>query len=98
MEIRRCVAKYKTLPSRVADKLYQENDKIMLLTTGEVFTVLIEITDEPKSGIFVKEKILAPIKRSEVRPAGRTRERQEAGMGITEPDSSPPPLPAGIQL
>lgn len=77
----------------MADKPYQENDKIMLLETGEVFTVLAHLTEGKKIGIVVKEKIIAPICPTKVRPAGRTRERQDAGAGITEPDSTPPPPP-----
>ncbi len=76
--------------AQVGNKPYQENDKIMLLATGEVFTVLADLTKDSKPGIFVKERILAPISYSEVRPAGRTRQRIEAGAGVTEPESPPP--------
>jgi hypothetical protein len=74
----------------VVKKLYQENDKIMLLATGEVFTVLADLTENSVPGIFVKEKVLPAMCHSQVRPAGRTRERADAGAGITEPDSPPP--------
>jgi len=75
---------------QVGKKLYQENDKIMLLATGEVFTVFADLSEDSKPGIFVKEKILPPICPTEVRPAGQTRERFDAGAGITEPETPPP--------
>jgi hypothetical protein len=81
----------------VVYKLYQENDKIMLLTTGEVFTVLADLSEDNKPGIFVKEKVLPAICHSQVRPAGRTRERADAGVGITDPEI-PPPRPADSLL
>jgi hypothetical protein len=74
----------------VVRKLYQENDKIMVLATGEVFTVLADLTGEVKPGIYVKEKVMAPLLHCEVRPAGRTRERVDAGTGVTEPENPPP--------
>ena len=74
-------------------KLYQENDKIMLLSTGEVFTVLADLSDDSKPGIYVKEKVLSAICHTQVRPAGRTRERVDASVGITGPEE-PPPRPA----
>jgi len=81
----------------VAKKLYQEDDKVMLLATGEVFTVLADLTENSVPGLFVKEKILAPLCHTQVRPAGRTRERADAGAGITEPET-PPPRPANSLL
>ncbi len=62
----------------------------MLLATGEVFTVLADLSEGSAPGIFVKEKVIPAISHCEVRPAGRTRERADAGAGITEPDSPPP--------
>ncbi len=78
---------------QVVRKLYQEGDKIMLLSTGEVFTVLADLTENSVPGIFVKEKVLPAMCHTQVRPAGRTRERADASVGITEPEN-PPPRPA----
>jgi hypothetical protein len=75
---------------RVGLKLYQENDKIMLLATGEVFTVLADFSESNKPGIFVKEKVIPALDHGEVRPAGRTRERADAGIGIVDPEPAPP--------
>ncbi len=64
----------------------------MLLTTGEVLTVLDDFSkdmDEP--GIIVKGEVRALLRHTEVRPAGSTRERFDAGKGITEPEAPPPP-------
>ena len=72
--------------------MYRENDKIMLLETGEVLTVMIDFSDELEHGIIVKELIGRNLKASEVRPAGHTRQRVDAGKGIVEPDPFPPPL------
>ncbi len=74
-------------------KLYQENDKVMLLDTGEVLTVVADFSEHLERGIIVQENILQPLKRCEVRPAGATRERFEASSGISAPDS-PAPRPA----
>jgi hypothetical protein len=74
----------------VVYKLYREDDKIMLLSTGEVFTVLADLSEDSKPGIFVKEKVMAAICHSQVRPAGRTRERADAGVGITDAEIPPP--------
>jgi len=81
----------------VVYKLYREDDKIMLLSTGEVFTVLTDISEDSKPGIFVKEKVLPALCHSQVRPAGRTRERADAGAGITDAEA-PPPRPADSLL
>ncbi len=62
----------------------------MLLATGEVFTVLADLTDDSKPGLYIKEKVVGAFSHSEVRPAGRTRERADAGVGITDPE---PPAP-----
>ena len=72
--------------------MYQENDKIMLLETGEVLTVIMDFSDEMERGIVVKEKIGRNLKASEVRPAGHTRQRADAGRGVVAPDPFPPPL------
>jgi hypothetical protein len=72
--------------------MYQENDKIMLLETGEVLTVIIDFSDEMERGIVVKESIGRNLMASEVRPAGHTRQRVEAGRGVVAPDPLPPPL------
>ena len=72
-------------------KLYKEDDKIMVLKTGEVFTVLADISEQGEPGIVVKDESCPLLWHSEVRPAGRTRERADAGKGITEPDTPPPP-------
>ena len=37
--------------------MYRENDKIMLLETGEVLTVIKDFSDEMECGIVVKESI-----------------------------------------
>jgi hypothetical protein len=71
--------------------MYRENDKIMLLETGEVLTVIIDFSDEMECGIVVKEKIGRNLKASEVRPAGHTRQRADAGRGVVPPDPPPPP-------
>jgi len=75
----------------VKRKLYKEDDKIMVLKTGEVFTVLADISEQGEPGIVVKDESCPLLWHSEVRPAGRTRERADAGKGITEPDTPPPP-------
>jgi len=72
--------------------MYRTNDKIMLLETGEVLTVIIDFSDELERGIIVKEKIGRNLASSEVRPAGRTRERADAGRGVVPPDPFPPPF------
>jgi hypothetical protein len=71
--------------------LYKKHDKIMLKDTGEVLTVLEDLSDKTEPGIVVKEKSEL-FKHSEVRPAGRTRQRRDAAIGITEPEP-PVPLP-----
>lgn len=65
----------------------------MVLATGEVFTVLVDISDKEDPGIVVKENITLFLRQSEVRPAGRTRERLDAAAGITTPQELPPPPP-----
>jgi hypothetical protein len=75
--------------------MYRENDKIMLLETGEVLTVIIDFTNELERGIVVKERIGRNLKTSEVRPAGHTRERADASRGIVAPDPFPPPPEIG---
>ena len=76
--------------------MYQENDKVMLLATGEVLTVIVDFSDELERGIVVKENIGRNLMASEVRPAGHTRQRVEAGRGVIPPDPFPPPPFEGI--
>ncbi len=76
--------------------MYSENDKVMLLETGEVLTVIGDYSDELERGIVVKENIGRNLMRSEVRPAGHTRQRRDAGRGIIPPDAAPPPPPNRI--
>ncbi len=76
--------------------MYYEDDKIMLLETGEVLTVIMDFSDELERGIVVKENIGRNLMTSEVRPAGHTRQRAEAGVGIIPPDPLPPPPVASI--
>ncbi len=76
--------------------MYYENDKIMLLQTGEVLTVIMDFSDELERGIVVKENIGRNLMASEVRPAGRTRQRADAAIGVSPPDPGPPPPPEGI--
>jgi hypothetical protein len=75
--------------NRPARKLYQRGDKIVFKDTGEVLTVLEDFSDREELGIMVKEKIGVIIMSCDVRPAGGTRERLEAGTGITEPEAPP---------
>jgi hypothetical protein len=73
---------------------YTENDKVMVLETGEVLTVIMDFSDELERGIVVRENIGRNLMASEVRPAGHTRQRAEAARGIEPPDP-PPPRPMG---
>ncbi len=73
--------------------MYRENDKVMLLETGEVLTVIMDFSNELERGIVVKENIGRNLMASEVRPAGHTRQRADAAIGIVPPDPSPPPAP-----
>ncbi len=70
--------------------MYRENDKVMLLTTGEVLTVIIDFSDQMDRGIVVKENIGRNLMPAEVRPAGPTRQRADASLGIVPPDPAPP--------
>jgi hypothetical protein len=72
-------------------EMYRENDKVMLLETGEVLTVIVDFSDELERGIVVRENIGRNLMASEVRPAGHTRQRVEASRGIIPPDPFPPP-------
>ena len=72
--------------------MYRENDKIMVLATGEVLTVTADFTAHLERGIMVKEDMGMSFTAPEVRPAGRTRERADAGKGVVEPDPFPPPV------
>jgi hypothetical protein len=71
--------------------MYRENDKVMLLETGEVLTVIMDFSDQLERGIVVQEKIGRNLRASEVRPAGHTRQRIDASQGIVPPDPFPPP-------
>jgi hypothetical protein len=71
--------------------MYRENDKIMVLATGEVLTVAADFTEHLERGIMVQEDVGRSFTASEVRPAGRTRERADAGKGVVESDPFPPP-------
>lgn len=73
--------------------MYRENDKIMVLKTGEVLTVIADFSDDLERGIVVKENIGRNLMASEVRPAGHTRQRADAGRGVMAPDPFPPPPP-----
>jgi hypothetical protein len=70
--------------------MYRENDKVMIVETGEVVTVILDFSDEMEHGIVVKEKIGRNLAASEVRPAGHTRQRADASRGIVAPDPFPP--------
>ena len=74
----------------VFPRLYAENDKIMHLRTGQVLTVHADLSNLLDPGIIVKEKVGRLLRHSEVRPAGKTRERFEAEKGIVPPDPLPP--------
>jgi hypothetical protein len=73
-------------------RLYKRLDKIMLKDTGEVLTVLQDLSNKEKRGIVVREKP-ERFMHSQVRPAGRTRQQREAAaaIGVTEPEPPPPP-------
>jgi hypothetical protein len=73
--------------------MYREHDKIMLLETGEVLTVIADFSDQMERGIIVKENIGRNLTASEVRPAGHTRQRADAGRGVVPPDPFRPPPP-----
>ena len=76
--------------------MYYEDDKVMLLETGEVLTVLMDLSEELERGIVVRENVGRNLMTSEVRPAGHTRQRAEAGRGVVPPDPLPPPPAASI--
>jgi len=71
--------------------MYHENDKIMVLATGEVLTVAADFTEHLELGISVKEDVGRYFRAADVRPAGRTRERADAGRGVVPPEPFPPP-------
>lgn len=71
--------------------MYKENDKVMLLETGEVLTVIADLSDQMEAGIVVQENIGRNLKACEVRPAGHTRQRAEASKGVVAPEPFPPP-------
>lgn len=76
--------------------MYYENDKIMLLETGEVLTVIMDFSDELERGIVVRENVGRNLMISEVRPAGHTRQRADAGRGVVPPDAFRSQPPTGI--
>ncbi len=77
--------------------MYKQNDKVMVLETGEVLTVIMDMSNEMERGIVVRENIGRNLSHSEVRPAGRTRQRLEAARGIVPPDPVPP-VPLGCRF
>jgi hypothetical protein len=77
--------------------MYKQNDKVMILETGEVLTVIMDFSDELERGIVVRENFGRNLSHAEVRPAGRTRQRLDAARGIIPPDPAPP-VPDGCQL
>ena len=77
--------------------MYNHNDKVMILETGEVLTVIMDLSSEMDRGIVVRENIGRNLSHDEVRPAGRTRERLEASRGIVPPEPAPP-VPLGAQF
>jgi hypothetical protein len=77
--------------------MYKQNDKVMILATGEVLTVIMDLSNEMDRGIVVRENIGRNLRPAEVRPAGKTRERLEAARGIVPPDPAPP-VPLGAQF
>jgi hypothetical protein len=77
--------------------MYKHNDKIMVLETGEVLTVIMDLSSEMDRGIVVRESFGRNLAYGEVRPAGKTRERLEAARGILPPDPAPP-VPLGAQF
>jgi hypothetical protein len=81
------------LPPEKSTDMYRENDKIMVLATGEVLTVIMDFSDKMERGIVVKENIGRNLMASEVRPAGHTRQRADAGRGVVAPDALPPSPP-----
>ncbi len=70
--------------------MYKEDDKIMVLATGEVLTVITDLSDQVERGIVVKENFGRNLMPSEVRPAGHTRERADAGQGVIALEPFPP--------
>jgi hypothetical protein len=74
--------------------MYKQNDKVMVLETGEVLTVIMDMSSEMERGIVVRENIGRNLAHSEVRPAGHTRQRLDAARGIIPPDPAPP-VPLG---
>ena len=77
--------------------MYKQNDKVMVLETGEVLTVIMDMSNEMERGIVVRENIGRNLSHREVRPAGRTRQRLDAARGIVPPDPAPP-VPVGHHL
>lgn len=77
--------------------MYNQNDKVMILDTGEVLTVVMDLSNEMARGIVVRENIGRNLAPAEVRPAGKTRERLDAARGIVPPEAAPP-VPIGAQF
>jgi len=74
--------------------MYKQNDKVMILETGEVLTVIMDLSNEMDRGIVVRENIGRNLSHEEVRPAGHTRQRLDASRGVLPPEPAPP-VPAG---
>jgi hypothetical protein len=77
--------------------MYKQNDKVMLLETGEVFTVIMDLSGEMERGVVVRENIGRNLSQDEVRAAGKTRERLDAARGIVPPEPAPA-VPYGAQF
>jgi len=54
---------------------YIQGDKVVLIDTGEVLTVVEDLSDREELGILVEEKPGYVIMNADVRPAGSTRAR-----------------------
>jgi hypothetical protein len=87
-----------TGPAKSRLRLYAEGDKIMILETGEVFTVLQDLSSEQEPGIAVREEIGRLLGHGEVRPAGHTRQRRDLEESIIAPEAPPPPPDDCVQL
>jgi hypothetical protein len=74
-------------------RFYKKGDKIMVLETGEIFTVFRDSGHPTKPAIRVAEMIGLVLRRSDVRAAGGTRQRDDLAKTIVEPDPPPGPPP-----
>ncbi len=70
----------------------------MVLETGEVFTVFRDSGHLAKPAIHVSGMVGLVLKRSEVRAAGGTRQRDDLAKNIVEPDPPPGPPPDRLFL